>query len=164
MSPRRPPITSSLAASCAYRRVLVQDEDRCLVVDFVDVYPSGLHVKVSARFRKELQREAERARSGSWSFAPVTEDTPRLSWADAHGSSHTGAFTSNSSNAFLRTDFWCPLVNIGQSDVTFEFTWEGGGLEASFAVDRSSIASALPLWRELWPPEGERSLYVNVPE
>jgi hypothetical protein len=146
-----PPIHSSLAASCTPRRILLRDERRCLTLDFVNVYPTGLHIRISARFRGLRALDEQRSIAESWRWRSNDPDRPRLTYESAETERGVRIMADGSESGFCHADLWCPgPVQDGEGRIEFE--WLAQEIRSTVDISAASMIQAHNEWQQLWQP------------
>lgn len=136
-------------------------------LDDGDVYPVGVLLRLSARFRSVRtlweQREVLR-QMGAFHQDPAGHDGPHLRYAlhseggpplaagatsrDAHPWAHRGA------QGFLRLNFWLDFDTGSKSRLQCILDWSAQGISAAFSFPPHQIDLARQQARRLWNDEG----------
>lgn len=146
-----PPIESSLAVTCCQRQVVQRDERRCVTIEFADVYPNGLHVRMEARFRDAISLEEQKTIASQWAFQQSEDSRPSLKLLGGGQDVTAHVLNNTTSGGLLKSDLWAPLdTGSVTRDLELEFTWPPQHITSTTRIQASHLASALGRWEKLW--------------
>jgi hypothetical protein len=172
-----PPEESWLPGRLLGGVVLHDDGTVHVVFDDADVYPSGLVIRLVARFRTSPPVEAMYgARSeGEWLLARQASRSDRAEQLGAfrQGPDHTGPhlrFASEQTSepstetaeglpwAFRGDDwlwrlpYWIPVDLTSPPDLALRLDWPAQAIDARFHLSHDQLQRASSAARQLWPP------------
>ena len=147
-----PPIESSLAVTCCQRQIVQRDERRCVTIEFANVYPNGLHVRMEARFRDAVSLEEQKTIAAQWAFQQSEDSRPSLKLRSGHQHVTAHVLNSTTSGGLLKADLWAPLdTGSVTRDLELEFNWPAQRIASTTRIQTSHLEIARERWEKLWP-------------
>ncbi|BCW42455.1 hypothetical protein StoSoilB3_39900 [Arthrobacter sp. StoSoilB3] len=121
-------------------------------LNFAEVYPFGLWVQISVRFRGPLTLEQQRdidRQVGAYLRNSPAEGPLLTIDQDGSGRSTAEIVTHEGHNNFWTISFWVDH-KVAAGALSVVFTWTGQDIEMTFSVTGEDVDSALSTATELW--------------
>lgn len=143
-------------------RVVLQESDQlCVAFEDADLYPMGILLRLSARFRELPTLEAQREAAGQvMAFhRGADHDGPHLRYmsdgrtADALPWAHGGA------QRLWRMGFW---IACDEAPLDYELDWPSQSIRTAFSLIREQLIEAQSEARQLWPAGGHHPGSIRI--